>query len=42
MPGHMNGMQGSAENEPVGSIRILEDLDHDGVEKVKSKLIPIR
>ncbi len=31
MPGYMNDMQGSAENEPVGSIRILEDLDHDGV-----------
>lgn len=31
MPGYMNDMQGSAENEPVGSIHILEDLDKDGV-----------
>lgn len=31
MPGYMNDMQGSAENDPVGSIRILEDLDHDGI-----------
>ncbi|RRQ50801.1 dehydrogenase [Maribacter algicola] len=31
MPGYMNDMQGSAENDPVGSIRIIEDLDHDGI-----------
>lgn len=31
MPGYMNDMQGSAENDSVGSIRILEDLDHDGI-----------
>ncbi|MDB4291899.1 c-type cytochrome [Maribacter sp.] len=31
MPGYMNDMQGSDEEAPVGSIRILEDLDGDGV-----------
>jgi mono/diheme cytochrome c family protein len=31
MPGYMNDMQGSDEEAPVGSIRILEDLDKDGV-----------
>lgn len=31
MPGYMNDMQGSGENEPTGSIQILEDLDKDGV-----------
>ena len=31
MPGYMNDMQGSNEDAPVGSIRILEDLDKDGV-----------
>ena len=31
MPGYMNDMQGSDEEKPVGSIRILEDLDSDGV-----------
>lgn len=31
MPGYMNDMQGSDEDKPVGSIKILEDLDNDGV-----------
>ncbi|WP_405381117.1 c-type cytochrome [Maribacter sp. LLG6340-A2] len=31
MPGYMSDMQGSREDEPIGSIRILEDLDEDGV-----------
>jgi len=31
MPGYMNDMQGSGEEDPTGSIVILEDLDHDGV-----------
>ncbi|MEP3211268.1 MAG: c-type cytochrome [Maribacter sp.] len=31
MPGYMNDMQGSDEDKPVGSIKILEDLDKDGV-----------
>lgn len=31
MPGYMNDMQGSDEDKPTGSIRILEDLDNDGV-----------
>jgi glucose/arabinose dehydrogenase len=31
MPGYMNDMQGSDEDKPVGSIRILEDWDGDGV-----------
>jgi mono/diheme cytochrome c family protein/glucose/arabinose dehydrogenase len=31
MPGYMNDMQGSDEEATVGSIRILEDLDNDGV-----------
>ncbi len=31
MPGYMSDMQGSEEDEPIGSIRILEDLDNDGV-----------
>jgi mono/diheme cytochrome c family protein/nicotinamide riboside kinase len=31
MPGYMNDMQGSDEDKPVGSIRILEDLDGDGI-----------
>ena len=31
MPGYMNDMKGSDEEAPVGSIRILEDLDKDGI-----------
>ncbi|MBU2899804.1 DUF7133 domain-containing protein [Maribacter dokdonensis] len=31
MPGYMNDLQGSGEEEPSGSIVILEDLDKDGV-----------
>ncbi len=31
MPGYMNDMRGTDETEPVGSIKILEDLDEDGV-----------
>jgi mono/diheme cytochrome c family protein/glucose/arabinose dehydrogenase len=31
MPGYMNDMQGSDETKPVGNIKILEDLDGDGV-----------
>ena len=31
MPGYMNDMQGSDEDKPTGSIKILEDLDNDGV-----------
>lgn len=31
MPGYMNDMQGSDEDKPTGSIKILEDLDSDGV-----------
>ncbi|MBQ4914658.1 c-type cytochrome [Maribacter sp. MMG018] len=31
MPGYMSDIQGSEEDLPLGSIRILEDLDHDGV-----------
>ncbi len=31
MPGYMNDMQGSDETKPVGNIKILEDLDEDGV-----------
>ncbi|SNR31512.1 Cytochrome c [Maribacter sedimenticola] len=31
MPGYMSDMQGSEEDEPIGSIRILEDLDEDGI-----------
>lgn len=31
MPGYMSDMQGSEEDAPNGSIRILEDLDNDGV-----------
>lgn len=31
MPGYMNDMQGSDEDKPIGSIKILEDLDNDGV-----------
>jgi len=31
MPGYMNDMQGSDEDKPVGSIKILEDLDKDGI-----------
>jgi mono/diheme cytochrome c family protein/glucose/arabinose dehydrogenase len=31
MPGYMNDIQGSGEDEPTGSILILEDLDGDGV-----------
>lgn len=31
MPGYMNDMRGTDETKPVGSIKILEDLDHDGV-----------
>ncbi|WP_419214094.1 c-type cytochrome [Maribacter sp. X9] len=31
MPGYMNDIQGSGEEAPTGSIRILEDLDKDGV-----------
>lgn len=31
MPGYMNDMRGTGETEPIGSIKILEDLDEDGV-----------
>lgn len=31
MPGYMSDMQGSEEEDPIGSIHILEDLDHDGI-----------
>lgn len=31
MPGYMNDLQGSGEENPTGSILILEDLDQDGV-----------
>lgn len=31
MPGYMNDMRGTDETEPVGSIKILEDRDGDGV-----------
>ncbi|WP_245967293.1 DUF7133 domain-containing protein [Ulvibacterium marinum] len=31
IPGYMNDMQGSDETNPVGNIKILEDLDRDGV-----------
>ena len=31
MPGYMNDMQGTDEDQPVGSIKILEDLDKDGL-----------
>lgn len=31
MPGYMSDMQGSEEDDPTGSILILEDLDGDGV-----------
>jgi mono/diheme cytochrome c family protein len=31
MPGFMANLEGRGENEPSGSIRILEDLDDDGV-----------
>jgi len=31
MPGYMANMEGIGENEPTGSIKILEDLDNDGV-----------
>ncbi|WP_047244934.1 DUF7133 domain-containing protein [Maribacter thermophilus] len=31
MPGYMSDIQGSEEDLPLGSIRILEDLDNDGV-----------
>ncbi|MFS4493818.1 c-type cytochrome [Maribacter sp. 2308TA10-17] len=31
MTGYMNDMQGSDEDKPVGSIKILQDLDNDGV-----------
>lgn len=31
MPGYMNDMRGTGETEPIGSIKILEDLDADGV-----------
>lgn len=31
MPGYMSDLQGSGEGEPTGSIRILEDLDGDGI-----------
>ncbi len=31
MPGYMDDIRGSGEEEPTGSIRILEDLDNDGV-----------
>lgn len=31
MPGYMNDMRGTDETKPVGSIKILEDLDEDGV-----------
>ncbi len=31
MPGYMNDLLGSDEDKPVGSIKILEDLDNDGI-----------
>ena len=31
MPGYMNDMRGTDETKPVGSIKILEDLDEDGI-----------
>ncbi|WP_282049428.1 DUF7133 domain-containing protein [Maribacter aquivivus] len=31
MPGYMNDLQGSSEEDPSGSIVILEDLDNDGI-----------
>lgn len=31
MPGYMNDMHGSDEQRPTGSIKILEDLDADGI-----------
>ncbi|MGB3149389.1 MAG: c-type cytochrome, partial [Maribacter sp.] len=31
MPGYMANIQGIGENEPTGSIKILEDLDKDGL-----------
>lgn len=31
MPGFMDNLEGRGESEPTGSIRILEDLDEDGV-----------
>ncbi|HDZ06660.1 hypothetical protein LCGC14_0190240 [marine sediment metagenome] len=31
MPGYMNDLQGSGEEDPSGSIVILEDLDEDGI-----------
>lgn len=31
MPGYMNDMRGTDETKPVGSIKILEDVDGDGV-----------
>lgn len=31
MPGFMNTLEGDTEYEPTGSIKILEDLDNDGV-----------
>lgn len=31
MPGFMENLQGRGQNEPTGSIKILEDLDNDGV-----------
>ncbi len=31
MPGYMNNIEGKGEEEPTGAIRILEDLDKDGV-----------
>jgi len=31
MPGYMNDMQGTDEDKPIGSIKILEDLDNDGI-----------
>ena len=31
MPGYMNDLQGSGEEDPTGSIVILEDLDEDGI-----------
>ncbi|WP_027064624.1 c-type cytochrome [Maribacter sp. Hel_I_7] len=31
MPGYMNDLQGSGEENPSGSIVILEDLDNDGI-----------
>lgn len=31
MPGYMNNIEGKGEQEPTGAIRILEDLDEDGI-----------